>query len=259
MPSLSPLSASFLTQINQKRADACLVEMNEKTNDSEGDLAKAVDNANCFQYWPETVTDSKAVNYQQKDIPGGSLPLYQWISGGERLITFTAVFTTDVDLEAEKQSRLLSLSGDDDIVARLKSAGLQRRNVDIRAAVAWLRRYMYPRYTSDSDGKVETHFTYAPAKLLLIMPNSGIGLAGGDAINLHSIKCIMTQCDVTTEQYFPNGLPRIATVQLSFAQIAQYDGGITFPGRTTEMDGEANGDYAEGTKGYRFTPKSLKY
>ena len=178
------------------------------------------------------------------------------------MITFTSIFTTDVDLlDAKSPPGIFGIGVPEDnkIVERLKNAGVQRRNVDIRASVAWLRQYMYPSYGAgaggDSDGVGQgAGATKAPSKLRLVLPNSGIGLAGADTINVDSVFVVMTQCDITYEQFFPNGLPRIATVSLGFAEIPQQDGYIRFPEWTEDMAKAVSG--ANGlTLGYKFTPK----
>jgi hypothetical protein len=182
-----------------------------------------------FQYFPETISDTKQVNYQRRDVPGASLPIYQWVNSGERLISFTAVFSTDVNLG-------LSYTTAFSLHERLKGAGHEDRNVDIRAAVSVLRDKMmplYPKSTTPTQVK-------APPKLLLYLPGTGIGWAGGFNTGApeaeHSVICIMTQCDVSWESFFPNGLPRLATVQLSFAQLAQRGGRVVFPSsRTTPL------------------------
>jgi hypothetical protein len=209
-----------------------------------------------LQYFPETVSDSKAVNYQQKEIFGGSLPLYQWISGGERLISFTATFTCDVDLLDPN-----SYENRENLFQRLKNAGEARRNVDIRAAIVWLRGYILPTYlesttdTQNENTKGGHALTIAPRKLLLSMPGTGIGLAGGDdgQSGQDSIPALMTQCEVSHEAFFPSGLPRITTVQLAFAQIGQLKGAVTFPSRTPFYDDARKGRGI--FLGYNFPPK----
>ena len=57
-----------------------------------------------FQYWPETITDSRAVEWNPRAIPGGSHPIYQWTHSGERRLAFTAVFTTDFEPEGSEES-----------------------------------------------------------------------------------------------------------------------------------------------------------
>src|SRR5690606_21461705 len=113
----------------------------------------------------ETITDTKSINYQAKEIPGGSLPLYQWVSSGERAISFEAVFTADVDLASDK-----------DAFTKLVSKGQSHRNVDVRSALVWLRRFMLPRYVEEKQG---VPLTQSPRKCVLYIPNSGIGLNGG--------------------------------------------------------------------------------
>jgi hypothetical protein len=203
-----------------------------------------------FQYFPESLTDSKAINYQQKEVPGGSLPLYQWVSSGERSIIFTAFFTSDTDLVADPQ-----------LAESLQSStlGLRDRNVDIRSAVAWLRSFMLPRYVNGSTGggggsSVQgtaptgntgvgsgaqssgvTYLTLPPRRVRLYIPNSGIGVAGGmmgaqeQQALPDSVTCVMTQCEVEWTAYFPSGCPRIASVQLGFAQVAQLGQRVLFP------------------------------
>ena len=45
---------------------------------------------------PESVTETKAANWIQHNIPGQSDPLLQWISGSARTVTFTAKVTLDI-------------------------------------------------------------------------------------------------------------------------------------------------------------------
>ena len=90
---------------------------------------------------------------------------------------------------------------------------------------------MLPKYDS------ATKLTYPPRKLRLIMPNSGIGIIGGKTtIDDDQIQCVMTQCDVVIEEMFSNGIPRIATISLSLAQIPQIGGVIVFPARNEATD-----------------------
>ena len=237
MPSLTSLTKSILNTVSQQSNDAYLIELDGEGRPkliSAANASEAQQFVFAFQYFPESVSDNKAINYQTKEIPGASLPLYQWISGGERTLTFTTTFTTDVDLLTENSpdgisARISGASGD--IVDRLRAAGVSRRNVDIRAAVARLRRFMYPDY-SEQNVTSGSPLTIAPAKLRLVLVGSGIGLAGASSSSFDSVRCIMTQCDVTWEAFFPSGLPRIVTVQLAFAEVAQFGGFIEFPQRS---------------------------
>lgn len=227
MPGLASLSKSLIAKLGERKAQVCLLELDADDKPVSTEYI-------AFQYFPETITDTKAVNYETKVIPGGSLPLYQWTSSGERNISFEAVFTSDVDLAADKE-----------LFSKLVSKGLIKRNVDIRTALLWLRRYLLPRY--EADQQVGVPLTQAPRKCILSIPNSGLGLTGGsfgtstEQLNAYGpsvngaqiladrLVCIMTQCDITYEAFFASGLPRVATVQLTFAQVAQIGGAVNFP------------------------------
>lgn len=180
-----------------------------------------------FQYFPETLQDTKEVHYATKDIPGGSLPIYQWMNSGARTISFTAWFSCDNDLLQENTGQAL--------VDRLEEVGEGRRNVDIRAAVQWLRDFTLPTYTAAANnGMITAMQTLPPDRLILIIKGSGIGAAGGLPVTLgapavDSVICVMTQCEVTHHALFTSGLPRLTSVQLAFAQTAQYAGGVSFP------------------------------
>lgn len=54
---------------------------------------------------PESVTETKAANWVQQNIPGQSDPLLQWISGSARTVTFTAKVTLDLVENATVQSQ----------------------------------------------------------------------------------------------------------------------------------------------------------
>lgn len=218
--------------LSERTTNATLYEigddnlLTEETNadfDAVGPLA--------FQYFPESLTDTKQINIARKEIPGGSLPLYQWVNSGERQISFQAVFTTDVNTYDESGTRQ-----NQNLLERLKAVAVDRRNVDIVAAIAWLRRCLLPSYLLSGAG-VGIPIARAPRTLLLHLLGSGIGLAGGGSslVSQHSVLCLMTQCDVTYEAFFPNGVPRIASVSLAFVETPQWGGRVTFQRRDTSM------------------------
>jgi hypothetical protein len=221
---LGSLAASLKPISDRRRSDVYLVELDPKS----GQIRDDVDTARRFQYFPETIADSKAINYAAKDVPGGSLPLYQWVNSGARTISFTAVFTTDVDFVGQASDAAQAIGNTRE---RLKGSGLEGDNVYIPGAIAWLRRYMLPTYSEELTG-VGTPEVKAPPVLLLVFPkNMRISRAGGTTVvaNADALPCIMQTCDVTYEQFFPSGLPRIATVSLAFAEVAQIGRSVQFP------------------------------
>lgn len=222
MAGLASLASMVGKNSTQKASRAYLIRLDPKKND-------APKLAVSFQYFPDTLSDSKVSNWQAKDIPGASLPLYQWTNSGERSLTFTATFTTDIDPVASGATDAVSVEL---LKTRLKTNGVERYNVDVRSAVYWLRSFMLPEYSTDKNG-----LTTPPSKCILMLPNSGIGLAGGDngSLSPDSVLCVMTQCEVTWEKFFPSGVPRIASVSLGFAQLPQYQGSVWFPGVTDKL------------------------
>lgn len=221
------------SQLKRKRGDVVLVELDEKTDQPLASMK--------FQHFPETIQDSKQIGWKGREIPGGSLPLYQWTSGGERSISFTAVFATDTDLSATGP-----LGPATDLPV-LVSAGLGRRNLDIRTALLWLARFRYPRY--------DANVTYAPRKCGLVIKGSGINLNGGDGGTGSMIVCVMQACDISYEAFFPSNMPRIATVNLTFAQVPQYQGSVVFPTVTDAMDMTVMDGIGAGTRqGYAPYP-----
>lgn len=197
-----------------------------------------------FQYFPESVADSKGVTWGPKEMPGASLPVYQFTNSGERTISFTAMFSSDID-----PTSLTSIP-----------ESVERRNVDIRAAVAWLRQFTLPDYVNGGD--VSGTLTLAPSMLMLSMPGSGIGLAGGDNAALgddDAIVCIMQECTVEYQSFFPSGVPRLASVSLSFGQVAQINNTVYFPRANARMRGVAAGSDKSNSSvpylGYKLKPK----
>lgn len=166
-----------------------------------------------FQYFPERVTDTKSANYAQKEVPGGSHPIYTFINSGARVISFDAIFTNDTN-PVEKSTLENVLSGN------FISRDVKRKDtVDVAAAIAWLRQYLYPEYSDN--------IALNPKLLTVYLPESGIVGHGGIP---GSIIGIMTRCDVAYEAFHRDGTPRIAVVSLEFHEIVQTSANWTFVG-----------------------------
>jgi len=211
------LGKADLFKLSDKKARIKITRLAPQSDVPEGTLA--------FQYWPETITDTKATNWQNKAIPGGNLPLYAWINGAERIISFSTIFATDVDV-TKWVNDVHSSDVDESFQGELKQKGLDSRNFDVRGALLWLRSFLMPTYNVNGS-------YFPPPKLLLSIPGSRFGLYAGSAAgdtDSDSITAVMTQCDFEYRAFFPNGVPRIVSVSLAFAQIAQRDGIVNFPG-----------------------------
>jgi hypothetical protein len=260
MPSLGSLASALTSVANVRRGEVYLVELDRDDRPLDGKTSSGQtprDTRRKFQYFPESLTDGKAVNWQPKEIPGGSLPIYQYINSGERTISFTAVFTTDVDhrsfegvapapvgkgfVSSNKETQENQYFAARE---RLKAAGAWDRNAYIPGALAWLRRFLLPRY--GESGQVGVPLTEPPRKLLLVIPGSGIHFNGGlgGFSSEDSMHGIMTQCEIVYEAFFPSGNPRIATAALAFAEIPQSGGRVSFPQVTDQLDTYASTYYS---------------
>lgn len=224
---LSSLASALTPGVGVQRTQVTLYGLNPKddTYDKNDSFA--------FQYFPASLSDSKAAEYESSTPAGSSLPIYGWKSSGARTLSFTATFTCDMDLLAPAGS---SFGGGEGVFEELQALGEDVRNVDIRAAVAWLRKFLLPSYNGGTSD-VGQVLTQAPRKAVLCIPGSGIGLAGGDdgvrsLITPDMVLCVMTQCDVEWKRFFPSGLPRIAEVQLAFEQCPQQGGYVLYPSNT---------------------------
>lgn len=182
-----------------------------------------------FQYFPENISDSKGVNYASRNIPGGSHPLYQFINGTDRTISFTAIFTSDEDpappdllaslqggLEVGNLSNLITSNP----LQALNNTGGTKHNSEVESAVIWLRSFLYPRYTKLSGNPHNA--PQAPPVCRLYLPNSGVhGTTENGQLVVDSVDCIMTQCDTVYETFYRNGKQRITTVNLTFNETIQ--------------------------------------
>ena len=144
-----------------------------------------------IQYWPAELSDNHSPSYTNKAIPGGNLPLYQWVSGGERQISFTATFSRDTSVE------ITSLIED-------------KHNVDVTGAIKWLRSLCETTYTQG------VQFADPPPLLYLVFPNNQLGVVSEDYL-----LTFMSQCDVSRKKWFPDGKLRLADVNLAFVEVVQ--------------------------------------
>lgn len=195
---------------------ACLSELDRKTGQESGD-GKVIG----FQYFPETIQDIQSARYSERDVPGGSHPIIQYLGAGSRSLSFTAFFTQENN--PEKNSLLTGLLTGTASFSPLTSTESRADTVDIPSAIKWLRSYICPNY--------ENGFVQAPPVAILYLPNSGI--IGYDKFK-DSVTCVMTQCDVTYEAFHRNGAPRIVAVSLSFTetmQVGSAESGWQFQGR----------------------------
>lgn len=165
-----------------------------------------------FQYWPQSLTDDYAVNYAEHQIPGGSHPLYQWVSGNGRTISFEAIFTSEINTTRGFAGAFSGLGGVSTI-ANLSSAIIPSSpyTVDITAAMSRLRSYMRADYPKGGQQGLAA----APQILTLVVPGTKLN-GKSDSVNV-----ILRAAPITYEAWFPDGQPRVATVSLTFSEVVQ--------------------------------------
>jgi hypothetical protein len=221
MPTLGKLASQLGKNILDQKLARVYIEVID-----DGSPKDTRTDPRAFQYWPESISESQNVEYAQSSVPGGTLPLYQWVSLGPRAVSFTVYFSRDEDggintAGGGALSPVAAASGGGKV-------GQDKHNVDINGAIAWLRSLYYPAY---ADNRV-----YPPQILVLYMPNVFLGGTASTKQQEGSIgfiDCILTNITVDYKAFFPSGRPRIATADLTFNEVAQIPGeGVKFTSRT---------------------------
>ena len=210
MGAISSLASVLGISSTAEPVTAALAELDPKTFVDKPGTMRA------FQYFPEQISDNKGAEWSRRSVPGGSHPIVQFVNGGERTISFTAIFTQDENPESSLFAFDFSLS---DLLG-----GPPKHTVDVAAAIAWLRSFTYPDY-DDNTGSAK-----APPLAILYLPGSGI--VGASQFK-DSIVGAMTACNVVYEAFHRNGAPRIAAVSLEFVEVIQTSQAWRFQGRRT--------------------------
>lgn len=234
---------------------------NAKPGSTTIDVGGVLSDVFVFQFWPSQVQDNYEVNYATKQIPGGSHPLYQWVGGNGRTISFDATFVSEVaeddlaptlpfnrriELQAagiSEASRVLRGVATGVAAAFLPSS---RYTVDVASAIHALQRFLYGNY---NDIAALKGIAQPPQKLVLVLPGTRLGRRPG----ADGILCILLRADATIESWFPNGQIRAATVSLQFAEVVQVADGegsnIRFIG-ASEFTDSADNYLVQGGRGF---------
>jgi len=200
---LSALTGNL--EINSKVAEVVIAPLND-----EGHIDESLGGAKIIQYWPDSLSDDKSANWQSKDIPGAPLPLYQWVNGAERPLSFTAIFSRDMYGEIGKDVEE------------------DKYNVDIDAAAAWLRLLSFNDYRNVADMR---DVSVAPPVLWMLftgtklgynmVASKGLGKKGSPQSDSNGVYCLMTECGVTRRNWFQDGTVKFAEISLSFVETMQ--------------------------------------
>jgi hypothetical protein len=182
--------------------------------DDEGHEDSKLGGKKTLQYWPDTIDTSQSANWQSKEVPGSPLPLQQWVNGSEHTVSFTAVFSRDMDGKIGSGNEVPE----------------DKFNVDIEAAIAWLRMLSTNGYRKTGDGVVAV----APPTLWIYLPKLSLGAnwaafnaVGGDTpVPSSGLYCRLTEVGASRTNWFQSGTTRFASISLSFMETMQIGGNI---------------------------------
>lgn len=147
-----------------------------------------------FGYIPEEISDTKAANYAQIEIPGRSEPVFGYVSSGPRELSLHLKFIAGIG-----QTKYAALTSDGETPSN--SALVADNTLTVLTKTRWLQSLMYPDY-STSD------YTLPPHQVLL-----SIGL-------LIKSVCIIPSVNVTYKApYDEYLLPFIVEVDLSLYEV----------------------------------------
>lgn len=143
-----------------------------------------------FQYFPESIVDSRENEVSMIRVPSLSNPIPTFIAPTERTISFKVVFSQE-----RWEGRDIPLERWD------------KYNFDVATAIQSIRAFTYP------IGMGEPNIGITPIPLRLILPGTKIG------INEDAITCILKGYDVEYVAFHPDGQPRLANMTLTFVEV----------------------------------------
>lgn len=225
-----------------KRSDAIASPQNNNTGLVKAALftvtsAGAITNhtAAPFLLNPNGVEDTKSGNWVENNIPGQSDPVLQWVSGGARNLSFTALVTRDIadspatDWESVAQDTALTAVGA--IASRLaginippladaKAAFLGTSDygntLGISAMLDYYRSLMYP--IIDENSKLES----SPPLVVLAMGTTLSDMkdkkVSGKITKTNTDLWVTKNVSIRTTKWLPNLAPMEAEVTFQFTQ-----------------------------------------
>lgn len=188
---------------------------------------------------PESLEDSKTSNWVANNIPGQSDPIYQWVSGGARTITFDALVTKDTSEVPYLKSSDDPLAGVIDssvnaigsIASNFAGANLPPaadlfnslkgntsgtgEELSIEAQLNYYRSLLYPIY---AQGRLAT----SPPLIVLYFGKSlgSLNTVADTTISEENDIWILTELRIRITKQLPNLTPMEATCSFRFNQYA---------------------------------------
>jgi hypothetical protein len=150
-----------------------------------------------FQFFPESISDSRSVNIGEVSMPLMPNPLPGLVSSSPRNISFEAVFAQ------EKWAG----EGNDNFK-------WDKHNFNVGIALQVLRSFCYPMGA----------YTPLPQPLMLNLPGTRIGIDQAETRG-DTVFCLLKDYNATRKAFFPDGSIRVASVHLSFQEFSVLGGG----------------------------------
>jgi len=168
-----------------------------------------------FQFFPESISDSRAVNIGEVSMPLIPNPMPTTVSSSPRTISFEALFAQEKWAGEGQDIQLWD-----------------KHNFNVGIALQALRSFCYPMGT----------YTPLPQPLMLNLPGTrlGIDVAG---IRGDTVFCVLKDYNAIRKSFFPDGSIRVASVQLSFQEFSVIGGGAGIGTTTIDDFADAYGSY----------------
>lgn len=185
---------------------------------------------------PENIEDTKSSNWVANPIPGQSDPIYQWVSGGPRLLSFDALVTKDtaeflnpkddplaglidnaVNAVGSIASNFLgiNLPAIGDIFSSLNSQDAEGNQLSIEPQLNYYRSLMYPTYSE--NGRLVTS-----PPIIAILNGGSISTSntapGITTISENTDLWVLLELKISITKQLPNLTPMEAIVSFRFNQ-----------------------------------------
>lgn len=203
-----------------------------------------------FAVWPESIADSRSVDYIERNVVGSSHPIYQWTHSGSRNLSFEILLYQDY-LGATKD--ISDRNGE--IIVDGKSFSteyppLAPNQTDLEKVIATAKNPILNPFRADQSSELKptqdlnklkdkynlgsrtviqtveflralTYPILTTSGLIKAPPPLYVGIWNSSGQKVLFVECVLRQVDVKFEAFFRNGVPRIATVNMSFSEITQ--------------------------------------
>lgn len=206
-------------------------------------------NISKFLINPSSWSESKSTNWVQQNVPGNSDPIMQWVSGGARVVTFSALVTADTSRfvagtttanSAEPSTLDKAASYFGGIAAAFSKvnvpnprvpSGEKSSDLDISSYLNYYRSLIYPVYDDPNNPK---KLTQSPPLVVLFAGNAITRYPYGNRITTKHDVWVVTNLEINITKQLPNLAPMEATVNFQLTQynIKSFGRERFFPDRT---------------------------